>query len=434
MPRVETQPGRLANWIAVALSFALTLGFAANGEDWPRWRGPRGDGTWQAPKLPNQWPAAGLPQVWKQPIGGGYAGIVVADGRTLTMDRQTAEISTTGAEVERVLCYEAATGKLLWQHAYPVKYGNLDYGNGPRAAPTLHAGRVYTLGAMGHALCLDAASGKVLWSKDFVGEAGAVIPEWGLAASPVIFQNLVVYHPGAKPDGCYVALDQTTGNEVWRAAADAAGYATPIVIEYAGEALLVAWTPLHVLGIAPATGEVYWSVPYEVTYGVSIATPVFHDGVILVTGYWEGSKAIELGASVREAKLLWEENRYLRGLMSQPLTREGLVYSLDKSRGLTCFEMRTGKVLWNDGNRLTPRGRNPQASLVWLGDGNRAMALNSDGELVLARLNRDGYHEESRVKIVEPTWAHPALAGDLCWARGDNEMVCVRLTSEGDKP
>ena len=92
-------------------------------------RGPRGDGTWQAPKLPDTWPADGLQTVWRQPIGGGYAGVSVADGRVLVMDRQQQP-----SEVERIVAFDAATGRTLWKHEYPVVYGNLDYGNGPCSA------------------------------------------------------------------------------------------------------------------------------------------------------------------------------------------------------------------------------------------------------------------------------------------------------------
>ena len=165
----------------IALTLPLLAGTIGNCESWPRWRGPRGDGTWQGPKLPAQWPKAGPPVVWKQPLGGGFAGVVVADGRAITMDRQTKP-----REVERVVCHAAATGKLLWKHEYPVRYGKLSHGTGPRAAPTIHQGRVYTLGAMGHACALDAASGRRIWSIDTVKELRAKLPEWGFAASPVM--------------------------------------------------------------------------------------------------------------------------------------------------------------------------------------------------------------------------------------------------------
>ena len=161
-------------------------------------------------------------------------------------------------------------------------------------------------------------------------------------------------------------------------------------------------------------------MPYEITYGVAIAEPICREGLVLVCGYWNGSKAIRLGSQPQQAELAWEENKFLRGLMSQPLYRDGYVYLLDKQYGLTCFELTTSKKLWDDDNQMTPRGRNPHASLVWLGDVDRAITLNSEGDLVLARLNVTGYHEQPRTNIIGFTWAHPAFAGSRVYACSDN--------------
>lgn len=409
--------GLVVNLLAAAASLR-----SAHAEDWPRWRGPRGDGSWHGPRLPQGWPGTGLKPLWERPLGPGYAGVTVAEGRVVTLDRQREP-----TERERVVCFDAATGQPLWIHEYAVEYGDLPYGSGPRASATLHAGRVYTLGALGHVVCLDLATGRPVWTRDTVGELGARRPEWGFAASPLVWREQVIVHVGATPGGCYVALAAADGRELWRAGNDPAGYATPqIVARPAGEQL-VGWTPEHIVGIDPARARVDWRIPYPVTYGVSIADPILSDETVFVAGYWEGSKAIRLGSRRDEATLVWEDKQSLRGLMSQPLVRDGLVYLLDKQYGLTCFELATGKKLWDDGNRLTPRGRNPQASLVWLGDEDQALALNAEGELVLLRLRRDGYQELGRTRIVGPTWAHPAYAGDRVYARDDERLVCVPL-------
>jgi outer membrane protein assembly factor BamB len=350
---------------------------------------------------------------------------VVAGDRVYTMDRQTVP-----EEAERVLCFDAKTGKPLWTHSYRAIYGDLPYGSGPRAAPTVHEGRVYTLGAVGHLHCLDAVSGKVLWSKDTEAELDAERPPWGFAASPVIWRNTVIVHIGARPTGSLVAFDRISGKEVWRGSDDPAGYCTPIVIHHSGHAQLICWTPENVLGLSPDTGEIYWSIPYKVTNGVSIATPIFHEGMVIVSGYWEGTKAIRLGEIPQEATLAWTENRYLRALMSQPLYRDGYAYLLDKYHGLICFKLQTGEKVWADGNRMTPKSRNPQATLIWTGDTDRALVLNAEGELILARLTPDGYQEQSRTRITGRTWAHPAYAGSSVYARSDEELVCVRLTGE----
>jgi len=405
----------------LALLLVLAAPAISSAEDWPRWRGVRGDGTWQAPAIPSVWPEAGVPQVWKQPIGGGYGGIAVVGNRLYVMDLQKAD-----EPFERILCLNTADGEIVWKHEYEVDYGDLQYANGPRATPTVFDGRVYTFGTMGHVYCLNADNGRVIWSHDLLKQGDATIPEWGLAASPVIYEELVIYHPGAD-DGCYIAFDRRNGAEVWRSGADPAGYCTPIIIEHQGVRQMIGWTPEQVLSLRPADGTRLWSLPYKVTYGVSIATPVFHRGIVFVTGYWEGSKAIALGERPEEVNLLWENNKFLRGLMCQPLCRNGYVYSLDKSRGLVAFEILEGEMLWSDKNRMTPRGRNPQANLVWLGESDRVIVLNSDGELILAQITPAGYEEQSRTKIIGKTWAHPAFAGKFAYARSDEEIVCVRL-------
>ena len=61
--------------------------------DWPKWRGPRGDGTWHAPRLAEAWPKSGLKSLWSTPIGGGYAGVIVARGKVLVLDRQTGPVN-----------------------------------------------------------------------------------------------------------------------------------------------------------------------------------------------------------------------------------------------------------------------------------------------------------------------------------------------------
>ncbi len=419
------------------LSFAQTIDTG-----WPSWRGPRGDGSWNAPRIADSWPKQGLPVDWTVEIGGGYAGISVAGHRVITMDRQVIEepeqaandeeTEPAGEEVERVLCFDLPTGKKLWTYEYEQPYGELDYGNGPRAAPTIHDNIVLTLGALGKLNCLNVADGSVIWSHDIVKDFKGRPPMWGYAASPRVYDNMVIVFGGGSDGYCILAFDLKTGELKWHSLNDEAGYSWPVPVKRENHTQLVCWTPSHIRGIDAADGRPLWNVPYEVTYGVSIATPIIHEDIALVCGYWGGSRAIKLGGTPEAASLLWEENRYLRGLMSQPLYRDGHVYLLDKQYGLTCFEMKTGKKLWDDKNTLTPRGRNPQASIVWLNedgrtDQNRILAMNAEGELVLATISPDGFSEQARSEIIDPTWAHPAFVGHRVLARSDQKLVCVRL-------
>lgn len=403
-------------------------------QDWPQWRGPRGDGTWRAPQIAQDWPEAGLKELWSKPVGGGYAGVTVASGKVLVLDRQTGPLDPKTSkpnpknEFERLLCLDANSGETIWEHSWPQPYGDLDYGTGPRASATVDGDFVYVLGALGQLRCVKLADGTREWSRDLVKEFGGRPPDWGYAASPLIHEDRLIVPAGGERGHSVIAFDKSTGKVDWHSLSDKAGYAWPVPIRRSGSSSdeLVVWTPSHIRGVRAGDGRSLWSIPYKVTYGVSIATPIFHDDIALVCGYWEGSKAIRLRPKAESAVLLWED-KMIRGLMSQPLFRDGNVFLLDRQSGIVCFDLKTGERRWNDGNRLTPRGRNPQASLVWTGHKDQVLALNSDGELVLCRFGRDGYTEQARAKIIDPTWAHPAFVGNKVLARSDSKIVCVEL-------
>jgi hypothetical protein len=157
---------------------------------------------------------------------------------------------------------------------------------------------------------------------------------------------------------------------------------------------------------------------------VTISDPVWHDGVLLVSDSWTGSLAYQLDERGDKPKLLWQGKR-LSLLMSTPLARDGHVYALDKDKGLTCIELKTGKVKW-DSAFITPRGRNPQASLVWVGED--ALIFNELGELIRARLTPAGFREQAKAAILKDgTWAHPAYAEGCLFARNDKEILCAPL-------
>lgn len=419
--------------LAVAM-MALIAG-SAHAEDWPRWRGAGGDGEWRGLSLATKLDSPTLPVIWRGEIGGGYSGITVADGLAYTMDRPGGDDGP--ADAERILCFDAATGKQLWAHRYATDYGDLAYNNGPRASVTIHEGKAYALGAVGHVHCLDAATGKVIWSIDAMKDLHAERPIWGFAGSPVIFEDLVLLHLGVRPVGSLIACNKETSAVVWKADGDAAAYATPIVIDHpakGGTKQIIHWSPKHIMGIDPRDGSIQWKHPYDIQYGVAIADPIYHDGLLFISAFWHGAKALRLppgpGAGAGDAQLVWSDQHEIRGLMAGPLYRDGHGYILDRSFGLTCFEYGTGKKLWDDGNKMTPRAQHPHATLIGLAGTDRALALNEKGELIHLRLSPGGYEELWRAKIIDDTWAHPAPTGQHLIARSDTQIVCVQLPAD----
>jgi outer membrane protein assembly factor BamB len=404
------------------VSLFLSCGAAVAAEDWPRFRGPTGEGVWDPPQLPTDLAKIEPRRRWAQPVGAGFSGVTVSGRRVYLMDRQK-----TPEEVERVVCLDEQSGRQLWVHEYPASYGKMDYGSGPRASVTIDGGRAYAFGATGMFHCLDAATGQVQWKRD-VRELGAKAPQWGFAASPYLWKETVLVHCGAQPRGSVVAFDRATGAERWRGGSDPAGYCTPAVFETAGGPQLIQWGPKHIESLDPETGRELWRFPYDVTYGVSIAQPLFRENVLLVAGYWHGTRALRLGPSAGEPQLAWSDEKKLCGLMSTPLYREGHVYLLTKDEGVVCFKLADGSIRWSDGHCLTPDERNPQVSLVWASQKEGIVCgLNARGELVFARFRPEGMEELGRHQIIGKTWAHPAFTRNAVFARTDTEAVCWEL-------
>ena len=405
------------SWITTS-----TICAQAAGPEWPRWRGPGADGRWNPPGVPADFAKRTPRELWRIKIGSGYGGVTVAGGRVYVMDY------AESPEQERVLCFDSGTGQQIWSQSWPVAYGKMDHGTGPRASVVIESGCAYSLGATGVASCFDAGTGKIVWQHDTQKIFSAKMSTWGFAASPFIWKDKVILHVAAQPDGCLLALDKKTGKEIWRAGSDAAGYCTPELITHAGKPQLIQWGPEHIQSFHPNTGSANWRHPYKITYGVSIAQPLYADGILVVSGYWHGTKAFRLGSDVRESKLIWEQEKEICGLMSAPLFKNGRAYILDKSKGLTCFEIATGKVVWSDDNQLTPADRNPHFSMVWLDEARDLVALlNANGELVYAKLTATGAEELGRHQVIGKTWAHPAFTRNRVFARSDSELAAWEL-------
>jgi outer membrane protein assembly factor BamB len=221
---------------------------------WPQWRGPNRDGISSETGLNTDWTKAAPPVRWQRPLGQGYSSIAVAGGRLYTQDRQ--------GEEERVLCLDADTGQELWVYRYPIAYaGFISHATGPRATPTVHDGRVYTVGATGILLCLEAlpegGPPRLLWRHELLAEFDAKLPDWGVACSPLIEGDLVCVQPGGS-NGSVAAFDRHTGRLVWTALSDPSGYSSPVAATAAGVRQIICFTGKGLAGLRPADGSQLW--------------------------------------------------------------------------------------------------------------------------------------------------------------------------------
>ena len=149
---------------------------------------------------------------------------------------------------------------------------------------------------MGNLHCYDAKDGTVLWAKDLNSEYKIRMPIWGIAASPLVENDLVIVQIGGEENACLVAFDKRDGAGAMAVATRITPrYSSPIVIEQAGKRVLVAWTGEHVVGLDPLSGKPYWQHPFKPTrMMINIATPVVDQDRLFVSCFYDGSLMLKL--------------------------------------------------------------------------------------------------------------------------------------------
>jgi outer membrane protein assembly factor BamB len=193
---MPSRPATIAfSFAGIAFCIFLTAAWV-NGDDWPCWRGPHGDGIARETGLLQEWPAQGPKQLWNADLSGGFSSVVVADGRMFTQ--------TKGVNEEVVVCLDVATGNDLWRYRYPCDYaahksftggGMPASRTGPRSTPTVDGDRVYTLGATGTFLCLETKTGKKVWQQDLLKLAETDCPHHGFCSCPLVVGDRIYLPP-----------------------------------------------------------------------------------------------------------------------------------------------------------------------------------------------------------------------------------------------
>ena len=333
---------------------------------------------------------------WTAEVASGYSGPSVADGRVYVSDR-----ITKPAQTERIHCFDEKTGESLWSYAYECAYRNVSYTAGPRTSIQIRGGVAYSLGTMGNLVALDAKSGRLLWSRDLNKDYQIAMPMWGIAAAPLIMEDLIVVHIGGTPDATVVAVGLMDGKERWRALDDRASYSAPILIEQAGKQVIVVWTGDSVAGLDPLTGRVHWKQLFPPSRMViGIATPIFRNNQLFVSSFYDGAMMVNLHPTELKASLAWAS-----------------VGADEKNTAVR-------KARWSTAHFVRHQDN------VWI--------FNEEGELLLTELSPEGMNVLSRAPLIAPTrdqlnqrggvaWSHPAFANGHVFIRSDTQLLSVDL-------
>lgn len=336
--------------LALLLSTALLTA-----ADWPEFRGPEAQGHSEATNLPLTWsPTSHI--AWKAAVAGiGWSSPVVIGDRIFL----TTAIPVGGVEDPKAdrslhtLALDATTGKPVWDVKVFTATSPRAHRKNSHASPTpIYAdGKLYAhFGHLGTA-CLDAATGKAIWAT----QEFAYSPVHGNGASPVLFEDLLIFSADAETDPKVIALDKNTGKQRWAFArqSDAKkkfSFCTPLIIDVNGQKQLITPGSGVVNALNPKTGEEIWRCGYDQGYSV-VPRPVYAHGMVFVSSSYDKPvlKAIKVDGKgdVTGTHVAWTIDKAVPHNPSMAVIGDELYFVADNGI-LTCCDAKTGQIHYSE--------------------------------------------------------------------------------------
>lgn len=392
------------SWKAVfTLTLAILGALRTTAEaDWPRFRGPQGNGIVED----NAFDPKGIERgkiEWTVSVGKGYSALSVAGGTGVTLGND--------GQRDHVVALEIGSGRELWRYSYPAKPGSYP---GPRASPWIEGQRVYTMGYWGDVACLDLKSGKPVWTRNVAKEIGADVGRWGLAGSPVIVSNTLYLNVGRA--GC--ALDKTSGRILWNGGGGTTGYSTPVPFQRAGRLHLALFGAKAFLIVDAANGNIVVEHPWETSWDVNAADPepVADNRWFISSGYDKGCALLDVsGPKPRE---VWR-NKSIASHFSSLILHDGHLYGCDGNTGrgdLVCVRASDGQELWRQNMGF--------GSIILI---NRYLVhFNEKGDISVAEAIATGYRLVARragVVTDGKVWTAPVWSDGRLFMRSDRGTI-----------
>jgi outer membrane protein assembly factor BamB len=376
------------------VAFAVGSVFA---EEWPDWRGPRMNGTSTETGLVSSWSRDGENLIWKAPLVGRSTPVIV-DGRVCVMSRTD---DAKPLRQERVACYDAGDGKLLWEDRYNVYHTTVPFNRVAWGSPVAdpETGNLYTLGVAGLLHAYDA-KGKLLWSHATAEEYGRQSGYGGRTQTPMVDGDLLIvtivntgWGVQNPPRDRYFAFDKRTGELVWVSTPggnpeDFNNQSVPVVAEINGVRLLInGGADGRIYALKAGTGEKVWEFQLSKR---GLHSNVVVDGTMVYAAHSEENvdeatqgRVVAIDGTgtgdVTKTHERWRVDELAAGF-SSPAIGNGRLYVVDNGADLYALDLKTGAKLWT-------------YNLGTVGKGSPVLA---DGKLYVAEVN-------GRFHIIEPS-------------------------------
>jgi outer membrane protein assembly factor BamB len=415
---------RFALHLTVGMAILLTV--SGQGENWPGFRGPSGQGISQEKNVPLTWSLTEN-LAWRMEIPGiGWSSPIVWADRVLVTS------ATPDGTSCRVLCLDAADGKLLWDKEVFTQAPSRKLAENSHATPTpVTDGKLIYAAFNGGRIVAVDFNGNTVWT----WRDSQFVSKHGLAASPILHQDLLIMpFDGNGPsdvdnigyrtawDGAFItALDKATGQERWRAKRGLSrqAHVTPMVIEVNGRLQLVSGAGDVVQGFDPDSGERLWSVRSP---GEGVVPSIVCGQGLVFTSSGYGAPAIRAirpdgRGEVTATHIAWE-SRASVPLMPSFVYAVGFLFCVKESGVACCLEAGTGQLLWQE--RL---GGVFGASPV-LAQG-RLFCLAEDGSTTVLAADRE-FKRLARNSLAGPCKASPAISNGRIFIRSQASVFCIR--------
>ena len=393
-----------------ALAIALGLPGSVHAIEWPQWGGPNRNFTLPAGQSAWSWPENGPALVWERPLGQGYATVLADGARLYTMTRR--------GDQEVVIAINATDGSTVWEYAFDSKVPDtpaLDtsWGAGPATTPLLADGHLYVLGFLGQLHCLQATDGKPVWKQDLRSRHGAAPPYFGIAASPIRHDDLVIVLAGGAR-----AFDLHSGELRWSNTEFESSYASPALFRREGQTHLIGAVAGEAVGLDPSDGRLLWRVDHANSFRTILTSPLVGEDWIFVSSYQRGTSGLQFDPETSLFKLGWEEPKPAISYMNA--TPHGdLVYGFSGSI-LTAVDMRSGEIAWRH------RGLK-EGNLVRRGD--QLLHLGERGTLSLLQLGDAGVQLLGQTAVLSGrSWSAPTVVGPRVYVRNQEVLRAFDLS------
>jgi outer membrane protein assembly factor BamB len=419
-----------ATLLALPALMESASGRVLAGGNWPQWRGPERTGVSAETGLLASWPQGGPPRIWAASgLGAGFSSVAVAGGRIFTMgDRRDGQY---------VIALDEQTGKEIW--ATRVGGRHVDEYGGPRGTPTTDGALLYAIGTDGDLVCLETATGRERWRKNMPRDfGGRMMSSWMFSESPLVDGDRVVVTPGGARAGM-VALEKTTGKEVWRATipriggagADGAGYASAVISQGGGVKQYVQLMGRGLVSVRASDGWFMWGYNQVANDIANIATPVVSGNLVFgSTGYQTGAVLLELSPAPEGRVAATERYFHPGGVLQNHhggfVLINGYLYGGNGHNNGFPFamELATGRMAWG-----RTRGAGTGSAAVTAADGHLYFRYQ-DGTMALIEANPKAYTLKGSFEIPDvrnPSWSHPVIAAGRLYLREQDSLYVYNV-------